>query len=143
MVGLILVDLKNSLLCPLSILMTFGENFLLPMDENGERKCATISDHVHTLDHTQTSGEDQLSFKLKVDGEQLDHLIFYKQLMEYLEDTLDTGQTEDRLYKFKSIQDHRGPYSPSDPEYLGRSNNLLIEWETEEMTWNPSPTSSR
>ena len=31
--------------------------------------------------------------------------------MEYL----DTGQTEDGLYKFKSIQDHSGPYFPSDP----------------------------
>ena len=41
------------------------------------------------------------------------------------EDTLDTVQTEDGLYKFKSIQDLRGPYSPS--EYLGSSYNLLIE----------------
>ena len=72
--------------------------------------------------------------KLKVDGEQLDDLIFYNQVMEYLEDTLDTGQTEDRLYRFKSIQDHRGPYSPSDPEYLGSSYNMLIEWETGKMT---------
>ena len=57
--------------------------------------------------------------------------------MEYLEDTLDTGQTENGLYKFKSILDHRGPYSPSDPEYLGSSYNLLIEWEAGEMTWEP------
>ena len=57
--------------------------------------------------------------------------------MECLEDTLDTGQTEDGLYRFKSIQDHRGPYSPSDPEYLESRYNLLIEWETREMTWGP------
>ena len=69
--------------------------FFLPMDENGERKCASISDHVHNLDQTQPSREDQLRFKLKVDGEQFDDLISYDQLMEYLEDTLDTGQTED------------------------------------------------
>ena len=92
---------------------------------------------VHTLDQTQVSREDQLSFKLQIDEEQLDDLISYKQLMEYLEDTLDTGQTEDELYRFKSIQDHRGPYSPSDPEYLGSSYNQLIEWETGEMTWEP------
>ena len=54
--------------------------------------------------------------------------------MEYLEDTLDNGQTED-LYKFKLIQDHRGPYSPSDPEYLQSSCNLPTEWETGDMTW--------
>ena len=27
-----------------------------------------------------------------------------------------SGQMEDGPYKFKSIQDHKGPYSPSDPE---------------------------
>ena len=57
--------------------------------------------------------------------------------MEYLKDSLDTGQTEDGLYILKSIQDHRGPYSCSDPEYFGSSYNLLIEWETGEMTWDP------
>ena len=58
------------------------------MDENGERKRATISDHVHTLDQGQVSREDKLRFKLKVDGEQLDDLISYNQLMQYLEDNL-------------------------------------------------------
>ena len=33
--------------------------------------------------------------------------------MEYLEDTFDTGQHEDGLYKFKSIKDHRGPDTSS------------------------------
>ena len=45
------------------------------MDENGERRRATISDHVHTLDEAQASREDKLRVKLKIDGEQLDDLI--------------------------------------------------------------------
>ena len=53
--------------------------------------------------------------------------------MEYLEDSLDTGQTEDGLRKFMFVQHQRCPYSPSDSEYLGSSYNLLIEWETGEM----------
>ena len=57
-----------------------GRMVLLPTDENGERKRATISDHSH---QAQASIEDKLRFKLKVDGEQLDDLISYNQLMEY------------------------------------------------------------
>ena len=114
-----------------------GMTFLLPMDENGERKRATISDHIHTLDQAQISREDKLRFKVKVDGQQLDDLISYSQLMEYLEENFDTGQHEDGLYKFKSIKDHRAPYTSTDPEYLGSSYNLLIEWDTGEMTWEP------
>ena len=112
-----------------------GRTFLLPMDENGERKRATISDHVHTINQDQISREDQLRFKLKVDGDQLDDLISYNQLLEYLEDNTDTGELENGFYKFNCIKDHRGPYTSSDPEYLGSSYNLLIEWETGEITW--------
>ena len=104
-----------------------GRTFLLPMDENGERKRATISEHV----------KDQLRFKLKIDGDQLDDLISYNQLMEYLEDKTDTGPLEDGFYRFKCIKDHKGPYTSSDPEYNGSSYNLLIEWDPGEQTWEP------
>ena len=52
-----------------------GRTFLLPMDENGERKRATISEHVNDLHQEHVSREDQLRFKLKIDGDQLDVLI--------------------------------------------------------------------
>ena len=104
-----------------------GRTCLLPMDENGERKRATISEHV----------KDQLRVKLKIDGDQLDDLISYNQLMEYLEDKTDTGPLEDGFYRFKCIKDHKGPYTSSDPEYNGSSYNLLIEWEPGEQTWEP------
>ena len=71
-----------------------GRTFLLPMDENGERKRATISDYEHTINQDQASREDQLRFKLKIDGEHHDDHISYNQLMEYLEDNTDTGQLE-------------------------------------------------
>ena len=105
---------------PMSIIKfddLLGRTFLLPMDENGERKRATISEHVKDLNQQQVSREDQLRFKLKIDGDQLDDLISYNQLMEYLEDKTDTGPLEDGLYRFKCIKDHKGPYTSSDPEY--------------------------
>ena len=125
---------------PMSIInfdYLLGRTFLLPMDENGERKRATISEHVKDLYQQQVAREDQLRFKLKIDGDQLDDLISYNQLMEYLEDKTDTGPLEDGLYRFKCIKDHKGPYTSSDPEYNGSSYNLLIEWETGEQTWEP------
>ena len=100
-----------------------GRTFLLPMDENGERKRATISEHVNDLCQEQVSREDQLRFKLKIDGDQLDDLISCNQLMEYLEDKTDTGPLEDGLYRFKCIKDHKGPYTSSVPEYNGRLGN--------------------
>ena len=99
---------------PMSIIKfddLLGRTFLLPLDENGERKSATISEHVKDLYQQQVSREDQLRFKLKIDGDQLDDLISYNQLMEYLEDKTDTGPLDNGLYRFKCIKDHKGPYT--------------------------------
>ena len=114
-----------------------GRTFLLPMDENVERNRATISEHVNDLCQEQVSKKVQLRFKLKIDGDQLDDLISYNQLLEYIEDKTDTGTLEDGLYRFKCIKDHKGPHTSSDPEYNGSSYNLLIEWETGDQTWEP------
>ena len=103
-----------------------GRTFLLPMDENGE---PSFSEHVNVL------RGDQLRFKLKIDGDQLDAHISYNQLVEYPGDHTDTGPLEDGFYRFKCIKDHKGPYTSSDPAYNGSSYNLLIEWETGEQTW--------
>ena len=100
-----------------------GRTFLLPMDENGERKRATISEHVKDLCQQQVSREDQLRFKLKIDGDQLDDLISYNQLMEYLEDKTDTGPLEDGFYRFKCIKDHKGPYTSSEVDLDGHDPN--------------------
>ena len=100
-----------------------GRTFHLPMDENGERKRATISEHVNDLCQEQVSREDQLRFKLKIDGDQLDDLISYNQLMEYLEDKTDTGPLEDGFYRFKCIKDHKEPYTSSEVDLGGHDPN--------------------
>ena len=85
-----------------------GRTFLLPMDENGERKRATIYENVKDLCQQQVSRENQLRFNLKIDGEQPEDLISYNQLMGYLEDKTDTGPLEDGLHRLKCIRDHKG-----------------------------------
>ena len=89
-----------------------GRTFLLPMDENGERKRATISEHV----------KDQLRAY---------------QLMEYLEDKTDTGPLEDGFYRFKCIKDHKGPYTSSEVDW-GRNDpnpNHVNESLLSEVDW--------
>ena len=114
-----------------------GRTCLLPMDENGERNRATISEHVKDLCQQQVSREDQFRFKLKIDGDQLDDLISYNQLMEYLEDKTDTGPLEDGLYRFKCIKDQKGPNTPSEVDLVGHdpNPNHLNESLLSEVDW--------
>ena len=114
-----------------------GRTFLLPMDENGERKRATISEHVKDLCQQQVSREDQLRFNLKIDEDQPDDLISYIQLMEYLEDKTDTGPLEDGLHRLKCIKDHKGPYTSSEVDWGGHDPypNHVNESLLSEVDW--------
>ena len=114
-----------------------GRTFLLPMDKNGERKRATIYENVKDLCQQQVSREDQLRFKLKIDGDKLDDLISYNQLMEYLEDKTDTGPLEDGFYRFKYIKDHKGPYTSSEVDWGGHDPypNHVDESLLSEVDW--------
>ena len=114
-----------------------GRTFLLPMDENGERKRATIYENVKDLCQQQVSREYQLRFKLKIDGDQLDDLISYNQLMEYLEDKTDTGPLEDGFHRLKCIKDHKGPYTSSEVDWGGHDPypNHVNESLLSEVDW--------
>ena len=125
---------------PISIInldYLLGRTFLLPMDENGERKRATIYENVKDLCQQQVSREDQLRFKLKIDGDQPDDLISYNQLMEYLEDKTDTGPLEDGLHRLKCIKDHKGPYTSSEVDWGGHDPypNHVNESLLSEVDW--------
>ena len=49
--------------------------------------------------------------------------------MEYLKDSLDTGQIEDGFSNSKSIKGYRGSYPLPDPEQHESSYNLLTQWD--------------
>ena len=50
-------------------------------------------------------------------------------LMEYLKDSLDTGQPEDGFFIFKLIEGYRSSNSLPDPEQHESSYNLLTQWD--------------
>ena len=50
-------------------------------------------------------------------------------LMEYLKDSLDTGQIEDGFSNSKSIKVYRSSYSLPDSEQHESSNDLLAQWD--------------
>ena len=114
-----------------------GRTFLLPVNENGERKRATIYENVKDLCQQQVSREDQLRFKLKIVGDQLDDLISYNQLMEYLEDKTNTGPLEDGFHRLKCINDHKGPYTSSEVDWGGHDPypNHVNESLLSEVDW--------
>ena len=57
----------------------------------------------------------------------------YVQLLDHL----DHQEQQEDLYKFRAIPGYQGPLSPQDENYKGSKYNVMVEWETGEITDEP------
>ena len=115
-----------------------GRTFLLPPNQKGETHRASIKQKVieisEKLDEDQNAVVDNMNFLLDVGQARSHTIISYSQVLNYLEKA---NQEDDSLYKFIAITNHRGPLKKSDPNYNGSLYNVMVEWETGEITEEP------
>ena len=109
-----------------------GRSFLLPPEDNGERHMAKIID---IDDHGQTL--EDIKFKLKINKDQAEEIMSYNQLMDYIQKGTDAEQDPDSLFKFWDIVAHQGPPESTDPNHKGSKYNVMVEWESGEVTYEP------
>ena len=109
-----------------------GRSFLLPPEDNGERHMAKIID---IDDHGQPL--EDIKFKLKINKDQAEEIMSYNQLMDYIQKGTDAEEDPDSLFKFKDIVAHQGPLESTDPDHKGSKYNVMVEWESGEVTYEP------
>ena len=109
-----------------------GRSFLLPPEDNGERHMAKVID---IDDHGQTL--EDIKFKLKINKDQAEEIMSYNQLMDYIQKGTDAEEDPDSLFKFRDIVAHQGPLESTDPNHKGSKYNIMVEWESGEVTYEP------
>ena len=109
-----------------------GRSFLLPPEDNGERHMAKIID----IDDHEQPLED-IKFKLKINKDQTEEIMSYNQLMDYIQKGTDAEEDPDSLFKLRDIIAHQGPLESTDPNHKGSKYNVMIEWESGEVTYEP------
>ena len=109
-----------------------GRSFLLPPEDNGERHMAKIID---IDDHGQPL--EDIKFKLKINKDQAEEIMSYNQLMDYIQKGTDAEEDPDSLFKFRDIVVHQGPLESTDPNHKGSKYNVMVEWESGEVTYEP------
>ena len=109
-----------------------GRSFLLPPEDNGERHMAKIID----IDDHEQPLED-IKFKLKINKDQTEEIMSYNQLMDYIQKGTDAEEDPDSLFKFRDIIAHQGPLKSTDPNHKGSKYNVMVEWESGEVTYEP------
>ena len=109
-----------------------GRSFLLPPEDNGEHHMAKIID---IDDHGQPL--EDIKFKLKINKDQAEETMSYNQLMDYIQKGTDAEEDPDPLFKFRDIVAHQGPLESTDPDQKGSKYNVMVEWESGEVTYEP------
>ena len=109
-----------------------GRSFLLPPEDNGEHHMAKIID---IDDHGQHL--EDIKFKLKINKDQAEEIMSYNQLMDYIQKGTDAEEDPDSLFKFRDIVAHQGPLESTDPNHKGSKYNVMVEWESGEVTYEP------
>ena len=109
-----------------------GRSFLLPPEDNGECHMAKIID---IDDHGQPL--EDIKFKLKINKDQAEEIMSYNQLMDYIQKGTDAEEDPDSLFKFRVIVAHQGPLESTDPDHKGSKYNVMVEWESGEVTYEP------
>ena len=109
-----------------------GRSFLLPPEDNGECHMAKIID---IDDHGQTL--EDIKFKLKINKDQAEEIMSYNQLMDYIQKGTDAEEDPDSLFKFRDIVAHQSPLESTDPNHKGSKYNVMVEWESGEVTYEP------
>ena len=89
---------------------------------------------------TRTMVKD-INLILNIGNGKVEELISYNQLLEHLENVQDHDMgMDEELYRFGAIIGHQGPLLASDPDWKGSKYNVQVEWETGEITFDPSPS---
>ena len=116
----------------IDILNLLGRSFLLPPEDNGEHHMANIID----IDDHGPPLED-IKFKLKINKDQAEEIMSYNQLMDYIQKGTDAEEDPDSLFKFRDIVAQQGPLESIDPDQKESKYNVMVEWESGEVTYEP------
>ena len=102
-----------------------GRSFLIPPEDNGEHHMAKI---INIDDHGQHL-------------EDLKEIMSYNQLMDYI--LKYDEEDQDTLFKFRDIVAHQGPLESTNPNHKRSKYNVMVEWESGEVTLESLPFISK
>ena len=113
-----------------------GRTFLMDRQEDGQRYRAKIVEAIQEHESDLNKEDVRIKFRCTVNDEEFEEIVSYNELLDHIS----KDETEEGLWKFKSISTHQGPLSPSDLAYRGSRYNALINWETRESIFEPLST---
>ena len=120
-------DLRNGKTMPtLDPTDLIGRTFLLPSVEDGQQFRGKIIEALVEHEENLVNEPERIKFRCTVNDEQYEEIVSYNEILNMIE----KDETEEGLWRFKSITGHQGPLSKADKAYRGSIYNVLVNWET-------------
>ena len=111
-----------------------GRTFLLDQLPNGEIHRAKIVGMIKDHESKVNENPTMLKFRVKInDDDKVEEIITYNKMLEYLS----KDEENEVVWKFRRIVSHQGPLTKEHPDYKGSAYNIMVEWETGEITTEP------
>ena len=114
-----------------------GRTFLMDKQEDGQRFRAKIIEAIEEKNADLADQPERIKFLCSVDNGTYEEVVTYNQLLEYINKNDEEDGENPILWKFRRITSHQGPLSRNDKDYKGSKYNVLVEWETGEVTAEP------
>ena len=114
-----------------------GRTFLMDEREDGQRFRAKILEAIAENDAELAKQPDRIKFLVSVNNDMYEETVTYNQILDYINKNEDENGEQNIVWKFKRISGHQGPLKPDDKDYKGSTYNVIVEWETGEITAEP------
>ena len=110
-----------------------GRTYLMEPRDDGQKYRARIVEAIEGFDDDLGRNPTRVKFKVSVNNEDFEELVAYNDVVE----SITKDDTSEVIWRFKRITSHQGPLKPDHPDYNGSTYNVLLEWETGEITKEP------
>jgi hypothetical protein len=115
-----------------------GRTFLEDSESDGQRFRARIVRAILEHDADMKRYPQHVKFLCEVDGDTADEVYTNNQVLDFTErNNLDMDSETEQLYRFRRINGHQGPLRTSDTDCKGSTYNVLVEWASGEITYEP------
>jgi hypothetical protein len=111
-----------------------GRTFLTEPKDDGHRYRARIVEAVDEHLQDVDDNPEHIRFKCSINDDQFEEIMAYNDIIQRIEqdDSEDTT-----VWKYKRITAHEGPLDRNNRNYKGSKFNVMMKWETGEITTEP------
>ena len=110
-----------------------GRTFLMDPKEDGQQYRAKIMEALEDQESDLEQNPTRIKFMVSINDEELEEVMTYSEVLDYIQ----CDEENEIIWKFRKITSHEGPLTPNHPSYKGSRFNVMVEWETGEITTEP------